>query len=100
MLKFTKALFFVLGVAAAVVAAVFLIQLFQQPDLTVGAAQPTLQIWIVAAAAVLTGLFLGIALALPRRSARSIRNEMTRNLVAVDQAQPTTTTTVRDTGEE
>lgn len=109
MLKFTKALFLVLAIAAAVVGVVFIVKLFWQLNQLVGMAQanrsavvtaPKIQIWISLGAAALTGLFVGIALALPRHSARSIRNEMTRNRVAVDQAQPTTTTTVHDTGEE
>lgn len=78
MLKFTKALCFVLAVAAAVVAGVFIVKLFWQ----LGQTAPRLRIWISLTSAALTGLFLGLALALPRRSARSIRNEMTRNRVA------------------
>ena len=98
MLKFAKGLFFVLGVAAAVVAAIFIVKLFWQLNQLVGMAQanrsatvtaPRVQIWISIGAAALTGLFLGIALALPRRSARSIRNELARNQVVAERVDET-----------
>ena len=107
MLKFTKGLFFVLGVAAAVVAVTFIIKLFWALNALVSMAQanrsavvtaPKLQIWVSLGAAALTGLFVGVALALPRRTARSIRNEMARNQVTTEPARPPAT--AQDAGEE
>ena len=84
MLKFTKGLFLVMGLAAAVTAVTFMSGLFSQVDELIATSQsggvavaggPKRQIWIAMAAAALTGLFIGMGLALPRRTARSIRNE-------------------------
>lgn len=84
MLKFTKGLFAVVGLAAAVTAATFIVRLLSQVDELVAAAQgssvalaggPRRQIWIAMGASAVAGLFLGMGLALPRRTARRIRNE-------------------------
>ena len=91
MLKFTKGLFVVMGLAAAVTAVTFMFQVFSRVDHLVATAQagagtavsdPRTQIWVAVAAAALTGLCLGIGVALPRRTARSIRNETRAQIAA------------------
>lgn len=84
MLKFTKAFFGLLGVVALGGGIYFMVKLFWRWNQVVSIASanrsapvsdPKIFIWLTIAAALVTGLMFGIAIAMPRRSARSIRNE-------------------------
>ena len=97
MLKFTKGLFIVVGLAAAVIAVTFLVPLSSQVDQLVATARssggapvsdPLPQIRIALIAAALTGLFIGAGMALPRRTTRSIRNETRAQIAASTPTSP------------
>lgn len=84
MLKFTKALFFILGLAALGATIFFMVRLFWRWNTVMGFAQanrsqavsdPKIYMWLTTGSALVTGLLVGIAIAMPRRTARSIRNE-------------------------
>lgn len=88
MLKFTKAVFAVLGLAVLAVAIYFLVKLMWRWNTVMGYAQanhatvenPRAFMFITACAALVAGLLLGIGIAMPRRTAHSIRKSTREEL--------------------
>lgn len=95
MLKFTRSFMGLLGIVLFAVAVTCMVFMFYRYNSVWSMAtanhgtpirNPRLFMWLTPAAALVSGLLLGMAIAMPRRSARSIRNE-TRDLLEAEREQ-------------
>lgn len=92
MLRFTRTFLGLLGIVLLAVFVTCMVIMFYRYNSVWSMAtanhgtpirNPRLFMWLAPAAGLLSGLLLGMAIAMPRRSARSIRNE-TRDLLVAE----------------
>ncbi len=84
MLKFSKDVLLILGLAVLAASIYFLIRLFWRMNTIIGMANanrsqpvqaPKLDLWVTSGCSLLAGLLIGAGLALPSRSAKALRAE-------------------------